>query len=87
MLKLLILTVGAMGGAAAATSWLLSREDGATATVATVGADGVAGRLKARIHQAVEEGQLAGERKERMLRHELAAFQLHPDRPGTSTSL
>lgn len=86
MLKLVLFVLGAAGGVAASSLWLLvdSAPDVAGAAPPTV-RDRI-DHLRRRFDLARLEGARAREETENRLRHELAAFRRHPDRPGTSSS-
>ncbi len=86
MFKLLLLLLGIVGGAAAATAWLLS-EPGQVATSHPVTGNGLQVRLvdvQARLREALAEGQQAGAETEQRLRSELEAYRKNPRRPAAS---
>lgn len=82
MFKLLLFLVGLAGGAAGATSWLLS-EPGAGSTASTAGEQPAAGdslearvqRVKLRVGEALQEGAQAQAQTEQRLRRELDAYR------------
>jgi hypothetical protein len=80
LVKLLVLLLGLIGGATTSAAWLLSEPD--VGTLASPG--GRLAVLKARIAAAMAEGEAAASATENKLRHELAAYRSHPDRPAVS---
>lgn len=85
MFKLLLLIIGLGGGATGATAWLLSDPDASATPVSASPGDRLA-LLKARFAAALAEGTRQGAETENRLRHELDAYRLHPNRPGTSSA-
>lgn len=79
-MKVLLLLLGLLSGAAASVAWRLSEP----AVGDAAGPSDRFSALKVRIADALAEGEAAAGATENKLRHELAAYRLHPDRPAVS---
>jgi hypothetical protein len=85
MLKVLLLVVGTVVGAAGATSWLLSEPEGSSGLALPVGNEALQQRwndLQSRLQEAANDGKRAGEQTEERLRRELDLYRAG-EKPAT----
>jgi hypothetical protein len=78
--KVFLLLIGLLSGAAASVAWRLSEPTAGDAA----GPGDRFSLLKTRITAALAEGEAEAGATENKLRHELAAYRLHPDRAAVS---